>query len=312
MNTRKLSKLAGLAILVVLFSSCTPPVQQPGAGSAAITEPVVVTDARGQEVEVLAPAQRIVSLAPSNTEILFALGLGDKVVGVTNFCDYPEEAASIEKVGDAMAMNIEKIVSLTPDLVLTIEGAPEVVAKLEEAGIAVVVLQPTDLESIYETIDLIGQAAGATGPAQTLIASMRQRVEAVTAKVAGAGEGPKVFYELDGSDSAKPWTAGPGSWHDQFIQMVGGVNIAGSTDMAWVQFSAEEIIAQDPAIIVLGDAAYGMTAESVAERPGWDVISAVRSGAIFPIDDNLISRPGPRVVDGIEALAKIIHQDLFK
>ena len=312
MNTRRLYNLAGLAILVVLFSSCTPPLQQPGAGSADITGLVVVTDSRGEMVEVPAQVQRIVSLAPSNTEILFALGLGDKVVGVTNFCDYPEEAASIEKVGDAMAMNIEKIVSLTPDLVLTIEGASEVVAKLEEAGIAVVVLQPTDLESIYQTIDLIGQAAGATGSAQTLIASMRQRVETVSAQVEGAGEGPKVFYELDGSDAAKPWTAGPGSWHDQFIQLVGGVNIAGSTDMAWVQFSAEEIIAQDPAIIILGDAAYGMTAESVVERPGWDVISAVRTGAIFPIDDNLISRPGPRVVDGIEALAEIIQQDLFK
>jgi iron complex transport system substrate-binding protein len=296
---------------MLALSGCTPPVAQPEAEPAAMG-PVTVTDSRGQEVEVVAQVERIVSLAPSNTEILFALGLGDKVVGVTNFCDYPEEAASVEKVGDAMAMNVEKIVSLTPDLVVTISGGDEVVAKLEEADIAVVVLQPTDLDTIYETIDVIGRAAGADEAAQALVASMRQRVDAVAAKVKEAGESPKVFYELDGTDAAKPWTAGPGSWHDQFIQLVGGENVAGSTDMAWVQLSAEEIIAQDPAIIVLGDAAYGMTAEMVAERPGWDVISAVGNGAIFPIDDNLISRPGPRVVEGIEALAAIIHPDLFE
>jgi len=268
-------------------------------------------DTNTRELPVEGEAKRIVSLAPSNTEILFALGLGDRVVGVTEFCDYPEQAQGIEKVGGFMDLSVEKIVSLAPDLVLGIEGVPGVVAKLQEVGIAVLVLQPTDLESIYHTIELVGQAAGAEEAAQALIASMQEKVEAVTAKVQGVEERPKVFYELDATDPAKPYTAGPDTLHDQFIRLAGGVNIAGKADMPWVQFSTEEIISQDPDIIVLGDPNYGVTAEDVAQRPGWEVITAVRNGAIYPIDDNLISRPGPRVVQGIETLTRIIHPDQF-
>jgi len=303
-----LHKLASLMALAILLVGCMAPTPLP----QPTPEPLTLTDSRGQEVQVPREVKRIVSLAPSNTEILFALGLGDRVVGVTTLCDYPQEAKAIEKVGDLMSMNVEKIVSLSPNLVLAIEGMPEVVAKLEEVSIAVLVLQPTDLESIYHTIELVGQAAGAEEAAQELLASMREGVEAVTAKVEGVEKRPKVFYELDATDPAKPYTAGPGTWHDQFIRLAGGVNIAGEADMPWVQFSTEEIIAQDPAIIVLGDANYGVTAEDVAQRPGWEVIAAVRKGAVYPIDDNLISRPGPRVVEGIEALARIIHPELFE
>ena len=308
MSIHTLHKLASLMALAILLVGCMAPTPLP----QPTPEPLTLTDSRGQEVQVPREVKRIVSLAPSNTEILFALGLGDRVVGVTTLCDYPQEAKAIEKVGDLMSMNVEKIVSLSPNLVLAIEGMPEVVAKLEEVSIAVLVLQPTDLESIYHTIELVGQAAGAEEAAQELLASMREGVEAVTAKVEGVEKRPKVFYELDATDPAKPYTAGPGTWHDQFIRLAGGVNIAGEADMPWVQFSTEEIIAQDPAIIVLGDANYGVTAEDVAQRPGWEVISAVRKGAVYPIDDNLISRPGPRVVEGIEALARIIHPELFE
>jgi len=296
--------------LVALLGGCVAPTARPVA--TPVPGPLILTDSRGQEVEVPAEVKRIVSMAPSNTEILFALGLKDRIVGVTKFCDYPEEAKAIEKVGDLMDMNVEKIVSLAPDLVLGIEGVPEVVAKLEEVGIAVMVLQPTDLESIYHTIELVGEAAGVQEAAQAVNRSMGQRVEAVTAKLEGVEERPKVFYELDATDPAKPYTAGPGTWHDQFIRLAGGVNIAGKVDMPWVQFSAEEIISQDPDIILLGDANYGVTAEDVAQRPGWEVIAAVRDRAVYPIDDNLISRPGPRVVEGIETLARVIHPELME
>lgn len=312
MNTHRLHKLVSLMALAGLVVGCTVSIPQPQPVAVPASEPRVVTDSRGQEVAVPAEVKRIISLAPSNTEILFALGLGDKVVGVTNFCDYPEEAKAIEKVGDAFNMNVEKIVSLSPDLVVAIGGMTEVMARLEELGIAVLVLQPTDLESIYQTIELVGQAAGAQDAAQALVAAMRERVEAITAKVAGLEERPKVFYELDATDPAKPYTPGPGTWHDQFIHLAGGVNIAGEVEMPWVQFSTEEIIVQDPAIIVLGDANYGVSAADVAQRAGWEVIAAVRNGAVYPIDDNLISRPGPRVVEGIEALAQIIHPELLE
>jgi iron complex transport system substrate-binding protein len=262
-------------------------------------------------VEIVEIPQRFVSLAPSNTEILFALGLGEKVVGVSDFCDYPEEAKAIEKVG-GVEPSLEKIVALEPDLVLTIGGNPELVSKMEELGLTVIVLAPKDLEGIYKDIELVGKAAGVEEKAASLVAEMKERVEAVAAKTKGVEVKPKVFYELDATDPSKPYTAGPGTWHDHFIKIAGGINIAADAEMQWVQLSTEEIIAKDPDIIVLGDALWGVTPDMVRERPGWDVIRAVKEGAIYPIDDNLISRPGPRVVEGIEELARIIHPELFE
>jgi iron complex transport system substrate-binding protein len=311
-NLRKLQAAAMALALAALLGGCGFALPPAGPAGTPTPELMVLTDSRGQEVRVPSEVRRIVSLAPSNTEILFAMGLGDTVVGVTSLCDYPEEAQEIEKVGDLMEMNVEKVVALAPDLVLGTEGIPEVVAKLEEVGVAVLVLQPTDLESIYDTIDLVGQATGEAEAATALIGSMRDRVDAVTGRMEAVEERPKVYYELDATDPAKPYTAGPGTWHDQFIRLAGGVNVAGEVDMRWVQFSTEEIISQDPDIIVLGDANWGVTADDVAQRPGWNVIAAVREGDIYPIDDNLISRPGPRLVEGLEALARIIHPELAR
>ena len=273
---------------------------------------VTLTDDIGSTVEVAWPVERIVSLAPSNTEIAFALGLGDLLVGVTDFCDYPAEALEIEKIG-GVEPNLEQIVALDPDLVLAIGGEPEPasIGQLRDLGLTVLVLKPGDLEALYQDIELVGQAVGAEQEAEALVSDMQERIEAVTTLTADVEELPLVFYELDGTDPSRPWTAGPGSWHDEFIRLAGGVNLAGDLDTAWVQINAEELVARDPEVIVLGDAAWGVTPESVAERPGWDVIAAVQSGNVHPIDDNLISRPGPRVVDGIEELARLIHPELF-
>jgi iron complex transport system substrate-binding protein len=178
--------------------------------------------------------------------------------------------------------------------------------------VTVLVLKPTDLDSLYHDIELVGQAAGVEEAASSLVAEMQETVAAVVSATAEADEKPLVFYELDGTDPSRPWTAGSGSWHDAFIEMVGATNLAGGQESSWVQLNAEEIVARDPDIIILGDAAWGVTPESVAERAGWDVISAVQNGRIYPIDDNLISRPGPRVADGIEQLARLIYPELFE
>lgn len=294
--------------LTLVLAACSAPVPTPTLEPT----PVTLTDDIGNVVEIGGVVERIVSLAPSNTEIAFALGLGSRLVGVTDFCDYPAEAVEIAKIG-GVEPNIEQIVALDPDLVLAIGGepTPPSIAKLQELGLTVLVLKPTDLDSLYRDIELVGQAAGAEEEAKTLVAEMRARVKAVTDLTAGVSEKPVVFYELDGTDPAKPWTAGPGSWHDAFIQMVGGVNLAASQGSAWVQINAEEIVDQNPTIIVLGDAAWGTTPESVAQRPGWEVISAVKEGQVYPFDDNLISRPGPRVVQGIEELARLVNPELF-
>jgi len=141
---------------------------------------------------------------------------------------------------------------------------------------------------------------------------MRKRFDDITTKAKETGSRPTVFFELDATDPSKPYTPGPGSFIDALISLAGGSNIGASAKMQWAQFSTEEIIAQDPEIIILGDAQYGMTAEMVRERPGWSVITAVKNDAIHPIDDILISRPGPRIIDGLEALARIIRPELFE
>jgi iron complex transport system substrate-binding protein len=308
--------------LAVGLAACTPadvePTQTATPTEAVPTstpEPAVVTltDDLGVEVEVTQPVERIISLAPSNTEIAFALGLGDRLVGISDWSDYPPEALDIQKVGTGTEGNLELIISLDPDLVLAIGGepVPEIDAQLRDLGIAVLALAADDLEGIYRDIELVGQAAGVEEAAADLVADMETRIAAVTDAVAAATEQPLVFYELDATDPTRPWTAGAGSWHDDFIALAGGTNLAGDQQNAWVQINAEEIVARDPDMIILGDANWGITPESVAQRPGWDAIAAVQGGSVYGIDDNLISRPGPRVAEGIEGLARLIHPELF-
>ncbi len=317
MKTHKSLVLLTLwGLLIIALAGCAS-AEAPEASEPAGTEApdsVSVVDDAGRTVEVVSDPQRLISLAPSNTEILFALGLGDKVVGVTDFCDYPEAAQSIEKVG-GMEHNLEKIVALDPDLVLAIGGSPAQVEKaieIEKLGLTVLVLEPGDIESIMADVELMGKATGAEKEAGQLAAQMQKRFDEITAKAKGAESKPKVFFELDATDPSKPYTPGPGSFIDALISLAGGSNIGASAQMQWAQLSTEEIIAQDPEVIVLGDANYGVTIEMVKERPGWSVITAVENGAIYPIDDILISRPGPRIIDGLEALARIIHPELFK
>jgi len=145
-----------------------------------------------------------------------------------------------------------------------------------------------------------------------LVSEMRGRIAVVTEKATEVEERPMVFCEIDATDPSKPWTTGPGSFMDAMILLSGGTNVAADAESAWVQFSAEEIIAKDPDIIILADSKYGVTPESVRERPGWEVITAVKEGAIYDLNDDLISRPGPRIVDGLEAVARIIHPELFE
>ncbi len=279
-----------------------------------------IKDDAGRSVEIKKAPERIVSLAPSNTEILFALGLGKRIVGVTDFCDYPAEAKTIAKIG-GIEPNLEKIVALKPDLILAIGGSPvvasiggnvELLKKFEELGLATLILAPKDLEGVLADIQLVGKATGTEAAAAQLVKEMRAKVDDVLAKTKNVSNRPKVFYELDATDPAKPYTPGPGSWHDTFITMAGGVNAAANAKAQWAQLSTEEIVAQNPDVIILGDANWGVDAAAVKARPGWAAINAVKVGAIFPIDDNLLSRPGPRLADGLLALAKIIHPALFK
>jgi iron complex transport system substrate-binding protein len=322
------SKLLITTILIlILIAACAPaatPIPQPVelteelVATQVIVDntPIIVTDQRGKEFQFDEPVQRIVSLAPSNTEILFAVGAGSQVVGRDSFSDYPAEAQTVADIGGGFgALDTETIIASTPDLVLAADLTPaEQIQALEDLGLTVFVLgNPTDLPGMYENLRTIAAMTGHVEETETLIASLEERVAVVEEKLAGVTERPLVLYELDGTDPNAPWVPGPGTFVNTLLTMAGGNNMSATLDGAWVQVSLETIIQMNPNLILLGDAQWGgVTPEMVAARGGWDALTAVQEGKIYPFDDNLVSRPGPRLVDGLEALAKFLHPELFE
>ncbi|RLE51354.1 MAG: cobalamin-binding protein [Candidatus Methanomethylicota archaeon] len=279
--------------------------------------PLAITDDLNRTIAIAEEPQRIVSLAPSNTEILFAIGAGDKVVGVTEYCDYPEEVVSrkssgnLTVVGGFSDINVEVIISLDPDMVIAF-GTLQVkaVEALEEQGIPVIVLNPCTVEDVLNDIKLVGKAVGMYKEAKHLVENLTQRIQVIQEKVANAPK-VKVYYEL--------WydplmSAGPGTFISDLIFMAGGENIFSDAKTQYPIVSAEEVIARNPDVIVLPDSYmmyYSISAEQVKSRPGWDAINAVKNNRIYFVDEDLLVRPGPRLIDGLEELAKIIHPELF-
>ncbi len=293
----------------------TIPTEPPAPTATAAPEPIKLADGLGRSIELAAPAQRIISIAPSNTEILFALGAGSQVIGRDEVSDYPAEAKSVTSIGATFdKLNTEAIVALKPDLILAAEiNSPEQVKALEDLKLTVYWLpNPKKFEDLYTNLKTVGQLTGRSAEAAKLIDSIKTRYEAVVQKVAQAPQKSKVFYELDGTDPTKPWTAGPGSFIDALLTLAGGVNVGAGLKSQYAQISSEELIAQNPDVILLGDAPYGITVKSVGQRAGWNVLNAVKNNAVYTFDDNLVSRPGPRLIDGLETLAKLLHPELFK
>jgi iron complex transport system substrate-binding protein len=288
----------------------------PTAAPTAAASGLTITDVAGRQVTIAAPPKTIVSLAPSTTEIVFALGLGPQVAAVDDFSDFPAEVKNMPKVGGSNGTyNVEQIVALKPDLIFAAGiTAPETIKKLEELKQTVVVLgtDQTTLDSIFHDITLAGQITGRSEQATALIGAMKQKLEAIKAKVATAATKPLVYWELDATDPAKPFSVGTGNFVGDLIALAGGKNVFAEIGSPFPQVSAEQVVAAKPEVIILSDAAYGITVESVLQRPGWQVVPAVQQKRVEPIDDNLVSRPGPRIIDGLEATAKIIHPELYK
>jgi len=285
------------------------PVATPAPSPSASAFPMTVEDGAGNRVMIESEPQRIISLAPSHTETLYALGLGDRVAGVTEFCNYPPEAAEKPQVGGFSDVDLEMTVGLEPDLVLaTSLHVAEVVPALQERGVTVFVVDPQTVLEVLGSIRTIGRITGRIEEAQALVTQMQERIDAVQEKVEDAPR-PRVFWEL----GPELYTAGPGSFINDLILMAGGENVAADAESPWPQLTVEAIILKDPDVVVLADHNYGQTAEMVAERPGWDEISAVKEGNVIEItDDDIVSRPGPRVVEGLEFLARAFHPHLFE
>lgn len=276
----------------------------------ATSYPLTVTDDAGRAVTVARRPQRIVSLAPSNTELLFALGLADRVVGVDKYSNYPPEATRKPQISDYSSTNLEQVLATEPDLILAAGiTSRDVIAAFESRGLAVVVLDPPTLDGVFGDINLLGQVADVNGAAATVRGDLENRLATLTARLATASTRPRVFFELDATQF---FTVGPKSFIDDLIARAGGANIAADAATAYPKLSAEQIIAKDPEIIILSDEGYGATVATVGTRPGWAGISAVKNGRVVAIDPDLTNRPGPRVLDALEQLARAIHPELFR
>ncbi len=272
--------------------------------------PATLTDDEGTVVEIPEEPQRIVSLTPATTEILFALGAGRRVVATTDFDDYPPEAVALPDIASYTSVDIERIVGLEADLVIAggnFFNPPEAIARLRSLHVPVLVVYAANLAGVLDDIELIGSAVGLADVALAMTETMQAGFDDVAAATAGLPR-PRTFYELDATSAI--YTAADGSFIEEMIRLAGGdpITTGSTTDFA---ISLEKLIAADPALILLGDAAYGVTAEQVAARTGWKGMTAVKSGAIRPVNDLIVTRPGPRLVQGLRELALAIHPGLI-
>ena len=278
------------------------------------------TDAIGSTVTLHVTPERIVSLIPSNTELLFAVGAGSSVVGVTTYCDYPPEAREIEKIGDVTAMSLEKIVALDPDLVLASKGnARELIYSLKALDVPVFVLDPQSIEEVLDAIGTVGKLTGREEAASGLLDGYRQRLARVAERISGLTEGERPTIFVGSPFRDENWTPGPETFTSAVIQRAGGRTVA--ADLApgtWAVYNLDHIVSRDPQVLLstLGE---GQDAEEVRARylerakslKGWQNLDAVRNERVVLITENWLLRPAPRLFLAIETLAAALHPNLF-
>ena len=314
-----------LALLAVLLAACgaaaTPtaapskaPAPTPTAAATPTPAPtpiaaypLTLTDDEGTTVTIPARPERIVSLTPANTEVLFAVGAGARVIATTDFDDYPPEAVALPDVASFQGVDVEKIVGLEADLVVAGGNAfnnPEALTKLRGLGIPVLVVYAPDVATVLKDIELVATAAGEPAAGAAMAERMRAEIRAIGDSIAAAGGArPRVFYELDATKEI--YGPADNSFLAEMIALAGGDPITTGSPTVF-SIPLETLLAADPGVIVLGDAAYGTTPAIVAARPGWSGMTAVKDGAIRPVNDVVVTRAGPRLVEGLRALALAI------
>lgn len=298
--------LGALTLLVVVsLAGC--------AGSnvkGQVARPASFTDDLGREVIVVEVPQRIVSISPACTEILFALGLEDRVVGVTQYCDYPPEAAEKPKIGTFTTPNLEAIMALQPDLVLSTGGVQtDTLDRMDQLGLTVYAVNAATFDKTVEDIRQVGEITGTSARAEEIARDMEDRAAAIDLEVEesqATGKGrPRVFYEIFYENSV--WTAGSSSIISDLIDRAGGENIAAVESADYYEFSVERLIAENPQVYLVGSGSMADPGD-ITGRQGWDRIAAVKDGRVYVIDENLVYRTGPRLIDGLEAIHDVISQ----
>ncbi len=306
--------VASAGASAAVTASPPPPSATPAtspSASAAEAFPVSVIDDEGSSYQISKSPQKIVSLTPAATETLFALGAKDRVVAkVEDIANYPLEASTLPVVATFQGVDVEKIVGLGTDLVIAggnFGTPPDAIAKLRSLGIPVLVVYAPDVAGALKDIELIGTAVGEADKAKDLTASMRAGFDQISAATTGL-PATRVFYETGTDPQGAVYGIADASVYEELIKRAGGDPVTTGSATNW-EMATETLIKEDPQLILLGDGAYGMTADAVAARPGWKVVTAVKDKAIAPIDDIIVTRPGPRLVEGLLALAKAIHPD---
>jgi iron complex transport system substrate-binding protein len=281
------------------------------AATAGGSETRVVTDLAGRTMRVPKAPRRVVALAPSLTEIVFALGCQDRLVGVSQFSDFPEAARLLPKVGSYVQLDLERIVAQRPDLCLAVrDGNPKaVVDHLEAMGIPVFAADPRDLGSVMETIAALGDLLGVPDVAERINADTRRRIRAVEERVARAGHRPRVFFQIG---LAPIVSAGNGTFINELIVRAGGINLAAGP-APYPRFSREQVIGLAPEVIIITSMAREGLFEQVRDEwRCWPQMPAAANDRIYISESNLLDRPSPRLVDGLEYLARLIHPSLFR
>ena len=309
-----------MVFIVLIASAAFIYVYYQGQTSEGIAALQNLVDDHGYKTSLAAYPEKIVSVAPSATEILFAIGADDKVVAVTDYDNYPYDfaawiaAGNMTSVGDFTAPNLERITALDPDLILASGGVQEEsVSTLRDLGYKVLVLDPTSIDGVLNNIELVGNATGLRNEATALVNDITTRIGTVENTVANAAK-PKVYYEVY-YESTSSWTIGAQAWQNELIELAGGTNIFDDQQIDYYQYQVEALIDRNPDVIVLPASGMGTgqqaSLDAIKDRPGWDTTSAVQNDWLYQIDSNIIERAGPRVADAIEQLAAFFHPELF-
>ncbi len=319
MNRKSLSILAFAIALALALSACasteapstsvqptaeaTPtaaPTDEAVAEPTSAPEVAILTDMVGRQVKLPAQVETVVSLASSNTEILYAIGAGDMLIGRDSYSDYPEEVADVAVVGDFNGPNIEAIAEAQPDVVLASSLLEDVINQLTDLGITVFCTEASDYEGIYTSIELIGTICGKTEEASALCAQMRETIDAVHAAAATENQ-PTVYYVMSFGEYGE-WSGGPGSFINTAIELAGGIPVTKDMGETWVNPSIEQVVELDPDIILLSSL---YTIEDLSAANGYADMRAVQEGNVYLVNPDLVELPGPRIAEAVTTFGEI-------